>query len=178
MSKINPFMRDWSDRIALVKAGDTLEARDLVEQLRFHLACSVVGKYPLSPLFADFLSEALAAGLRGESINKALGLARKGRGNEWEWQAKALSVRFVQDLMGEGLTLDVACGRASESIGIYVAERAAAFASGDLDTINRYLHERGQMWASFKDKTPSEWDCRRWYTQMTKTSKRMTKTSK
>ena len=171
MRKVNPVQRDLRDMIANAKAGDTADARSVVETLRLLLSHSTVGKRPLSPIAADFLIEALDAGLRGESINKVLGLTRRGRKNEWEWQAKAMSVRIVQDLMQHGLTHDEACERAAEIIGKHVAARTTAFESRDIDTINQHLQEQGQAWASFRGRAPSEWNCRHWYAEMAGTSK-------
>lgn len=171
MSKINLRNRPLSDVIAGAKSGDTTDARDAVEVLRNLLSHSSVGKFPLPQVAANFLIEALDAGLRGESINKTLGLTRRGRKNDWGWQAKAMSARIVQEFMGHGLTLDESCERAAEIIKEQVTARVCVFASRDIDAINLYLQEHGQTWASFRDRSPSEWDCRRWYVEMAGTSK-------
>ncbi len=171
MRKIDPVRRDLRDMIANAKAGDTADARAVVETLRIFLSHSTVGKYPLPPIAADSLIEALDAGLRGESINKVLGLTRRGRKNEWEWQAKAMSVRIVQDLMQQGDTLDVACELAAEAMGRHIAARTKAFEGRNIDTINQHLQSQGQAWASFRGRTPTEWDCRHWYTEMVGTKK-------
>ena len=171
MGKINPVQRDLRDMIANAEAGDTSEARAVVETIRATLEHGKVGKFPLPPAMADVLIQALDAGLRGDSINKALGLTRRGRKNEWEWQAKAMSARIVQELMAHGVTLEVAAEQAAEFIAERIRARAVAFASGNIDTINQHLHEQGQAWASFQGRSPSDWDCRRWYVELTRIDK-------
>lgn len=154
MEKIDPVDRDLADMIVSAKAGNTRDARAVIKILQGLLSNATDRRFPLSRIAADFLIEALDAGLRGESINKALGLTRRGRKNEWDWQAKAMSARIVQELMAHGVTLDVAAELAAEVIGERIKAR-----------------EQGPAWASFQGRIPSDADCRRWYVELIQNGK-------
>jgi hypothetical protein len=145
---INPIERNLSDMIASARGGNTSDAREVVETIKACLQFAVSGRAPLPKTVADVLIDALNAGLQGESINAALGLIRRGRQNEWEWQAKAMTARIVQELLAQGMTLDVACETAPQIIQQGITS------------------EPTLGWRSFHGKVPSEWNCRSWYTEL------------
>ncbi len=90
---IDPSTRHLRDIIESAKTGNTRDAC---------LALQVVAdqlQHGLPDYAVEWLRNGLDAGARGDSINMALGLVRRGRQNQWSHKAKALAVRAAQEAM-------------------------------------------------------------------------------